>query len=168
MISHLAWAGFEIKVKQIAHSTLHFDQWNTLISKMWSLKIFTRLFLYSDQHVFWNFIETKMTKILLWRVIKNRWFWNLASVTSKMTSKHQRPQNPPSGFYFKSHFWNQWLPLIEMRYKLLYLENFHFSKFQHPATEASNKFEKWKFSKQNNLFLISISGSHGFQKWNSR
>ena len=33
-ISHLAWADFEIKVKQIAHSTLRFDQWNLLISKM--------------------------------------------------------------------------------------------------------------------------------------
>ena len=32
--SHLAWADFKIKVKQIAHSTVHFDQWNPLISKM--------------------------------------------------------------------------------------------------------------------------------------
>ncbi len=32
--SHLAWADFEIKVKRIAHSTLRFDQWNLLISKM--------------------------------------------------------------------------------------------------------------------------------------
>ena len=31
---HLAWADFKIKVKQIAHSTVHFDQWNLLISKM--------------------------------------------------------------------------------------------------------------------------------------
>ena len=32
--SHLAWADFEIKVKRIAHSIVHFDQWNKLISKM--------------------------------------------------------------------------------------------------------------------------------------
>ena len=32
--AHLAWADFEIKVKQIAHSILRFDQWNSLISKM--------------------------------------------------------------------------------------------------------------------------------------
>ena len=31
---HLAWADFEIKVKQIAHSIVHFDHWNKLISKM--------------------------------------------------------------------------------------------------------------------------------------
>ena len=31
---HLAWADFKIKVKQIAYSTMHFDQWNPLISKM--------------------------------------------------------------------------------------------------------------------------------------
>ena len=30
----LAWAGFKIKVKRIAHSIVHFDQWNKLISKM--------------------------------------------------------------------------------------------------------------------------------------
>ena len=33
-VSHLAWADFKIKVKQIAHSIVHFDQWNKLISKM--------------------------------------------------------------------------------------------------------------------------------------
>ena len=32
-LAHLAWVDFEIKVKQIAHSTLRFDQWNPLISK---------------------------------------------------------------------------------------------------------------------------------------
>ena len=31
---HLAWVDFEIKVKQIVHSIVHFDQWNKLISKM--------------------------------------------------------------------------------------------------------------------------------------
>ena len=31
---HLACADFKIKVKQIAHSTVHFDWWNPLISKM--------------------------------------------------------------------------------------------------------------------------------------
>ena len=58
-VPHLAWADFKIKVKQIAHSTLRFDQWNPLISKM---KIFTGLFFYSDQHAFWNFIENKNDK----------------------------------------------------------------------------------------------------------
>ena len=33
-VTHLAWADFKIKVKRIAHSTVHFDQWNPLISKM--------------------------------------------------------------------------------------------------------------------------------------
>ena len=33
-ISHLAWVDFRIKVKGIAHSIVHFDQWNKLISKM--------------------------------------------------------------------------------------------------------------------------------------
>ena len=33
-IPHLAWADFKIKVKQITHSTVHFDWWNPLISKM--------------------------------------------------------------------------------------------------------------------------------------
>ena len=42
--AHLAWAEFRIKVKRIAHSIVHFDQWNKLISKMESLKIFTGLF----------------------------------------------------------------------------------------------------------------------------
>ena len=32
--THLAWADFRIKVKRIAHSIVHFDQWNKLISKM--------------------------------------------------------------------------------------------------------------------------------------
>jgi hypothetical protein len=35
-------------------------------------------------------------------------------------SKPQQPQNPPSGFYFKLHFGNQWLPLIKMSYRLSY------------------------------------------------
>ena len=30
-----------------------------------------------------------------------------------------------------------------MSYRLSYLENIHFSNFQHPASEAANKFEKW-------------------------
>ena len=59
VLTHLAWADFKIKVKQIVHYTVHFDQWNPLISKMWLLKIFPQLFLYSDQHAFWNFIENK-------------------------------------------------------------------------------------------------------------
>ena len=33
-LTHLAWPDFKIKVKQIAHSIVHFDQWNKLISKM--------------------------------------------------------------------------------------------------------------------------------------
>ena len=35
---------------------MHFDQWNPLISKMESMKIFTHLLLYSDQHAFWTFL----------------------------------------------------------------------------------------------------------------
>ena len=59
LFSHLAWANLKIKVTQIEHSTVHFDQWNPLISKE-----FPQLFLYSDQHAFWNFIENKKEKIL--------------------------------------------------------------------------------------------------------
>ena len=33
-IPHLAWVDFKIKVKRIAHSIVHFDQWKKLISKM--------------------------------------------------------------------------------------------------------------------------------------
>ena len=33
-------------------------------------------FLYSDQLAFWNFVKTKMKQIILWKVIKTRWFWN--------------------------------------------------------------------------------------------
>ena len=33
-VTPLARADFEIKVKRIAHSIVHFDQWNKLISKM--------------------------------------------------------------------------------------------------------------------------------------
>ena len=40
---------------------------------------------------------------------------------------------------FKLHFWNQCIPLIKMSYRLSYWENFHFSNFQHPASEAANK-----------------------------
>ena len=29
-LAHLAWADFKIKVKRIAHSTVHFDQWSKL------------------------------------------------------------------------------------------------------------------------------------------
>ena len=41
--------------------------------------------------------------------------------------------------------------MIKMGYRLSYLDNFHFSNFQHPAQKAANKFEKWKFSKKDNL-----------------
>ena len=54
---HLAWADFMIKVKQIAHSTV-------------ILENIPQLYFYSDQHAFWT------TQILLWKVIKTRWFWN--------------------------------------------------------------------------------------------
>ena len=37
-----------------------------------------------------------------------------------------------------------------MSYRLPYLENIHFSNFQHPASEAANKFEK-----QNRIRLFS-------------
>ena len=59
----------------------------------------------------------------------------VASMTSKMTSKPQQPRRLPSGFYLKLHFWNQWLPLIKMSYRLSYSENFHFSNLL-AASEA--------------------------------
>ena len=64
--SHLAWADFKIKVKQIAHSTLRFDQWIPQISK-----IFPQLFFYSDQHAFWNFIENKNDENSIMKSYKN-------------------------------------------------------------------------------------------------
>ena len=70
-MTHLAWADFEIKVKRIAHSTVRFDQWKPLISKTESLKIFLQLFLYSDQHVFWNFIENKNDENSIMKSDKN-------------------------------------------------------------------------------------------------
>ena len=84
-------------------------------------------------------------------------------MTSKMTSKLQQSQRPPSGFYFKLHFWNQGLPLIKMRYRLFFLENFHFWNFQHSASEAANKFEKWKLAKWNEQ--IFDFGHHETFKW---
>ena len=115
---YLAWADFKIKVKQIVHSTLCFDQWNPLISKMWSLKIFPQLFLYSDQHAFWNSIENKKKYV----------FEILASKSAQ-------------SIFLELHFWNQWLPMIQMSYRLSYLENFHFSNLI-AALEAVC----WKFS----------------------
>ena len=101
------------------------------------MKIFPHLFLYSDEYEILS--NTKTAKILQWKVIKTRWFRYLASVTLKTTSKPKQPQNPPSGSIFKLCFLNQWLPLIKMSYRLSYLENFNFSNFQHPASEAANK-----------------------------
>ena len=58
----------------------------------------------------------------------------------KMTWKPQQPQNPPSGLYFKFYFWNQWLLLINMNYRLSYLENYYFSNFQHPTNLKNESF----------------------------
>ena len=78
-------------------------------------------------------------------------------MASKITSKPQQPSTPPSGFYFKLHFWNQWLPLIEISYRLSYLENFYFSNFQHPASEAANKFLSLKLQHRTDVMLASIA-----------
>ena len=64
-----------------------------------------------------------------------------------MTSKPQQPRRPPIGFWFKWHFWNQWVPLIEMSYRLPYSEIFHFSYLLAASEAGCWKFEKWKFSK---------------------
>jgi hypothetical protein len=72
-------------------------------------------------------------------------------VTSKTTSKPQQPRRLPSGFYFKWHFRNQWLPLIKMSYRLPYLENFHFSNLLAASEAGCWKFEKW------NRYLLLIS-----------
>ena len=40
-----------------------------------------------------------------------------------MTLKPQQPQNMPSGFYSILYFWNQWLPLIKISYKIFEVEN---------------------------------------------
>ena len=81
-------------------------------------------------------------------------------MTSKTTSKPQQPQRPPSGFYFKWHFRNQWLPLIKMNYRLPYSENFHFSNFQHPASERIGQYHYSEF--KSNLIISNKpwSGQH--------
>ena len=68
--AHLAWADFKIKFKQIMHSRVHFDQWNLLVSKMLSLKIFAGFFLYSDQHAR-NFIKNKNDEKSIIKSLKN-------------------------------------------------------------------------------------------------
>ena len=45
----------------------------------------------------------------------------MASVTSKMTSKPQQTRRPPIGFL---HFWNQFVPLIKMHYRVRYSLDF--------------------------------------------
>ena len=39
MAAHLAWADFKIKVKRIAHSTVHFDQKKNVIFEVAEAKI---------------------------------------------------------------------------------------------------------------------------------
>ena len=102
--------------------------------------------------------KTKATKMILWKVIQTRWFWNFGLVTSKMTSKHQQPPKLPSGFHFNLHFWNQWLPLIKMNYRLPYSENFHFSNLL-AASEAGGRII-WKMK----VFRIRQSIAH-FDQW---
>ena len=89
----------------------------------------------SDPLNLFNFYEPGYMKIEIF-----------ASVISKMTSKLQQPQKPPIEFWFKWHFQNQWLPPIEMSYRLTYLENFHFSNLLAASEAGCWKFEKWKFS----------------------
>ena len=68
---HLAWADFKIKAKQIAHSTVHFNQWNPLISKMLSLKIFTGLFVRTPRSPRSNDLETQNNENSIMKSDKN-------------------------------------------------------------------------------------------------
>ena len=59
--------------------------------------------------------KTKMTKILLWKVIKTRWFWNFGLGDIENDSKPQQPRRLPSGFYFELYIfeisglhWSKW------------------------------------------------------------
>ena len=81
----------------------------------------------------------------------------------KQPLKPQQPRRLPGGFCFRLHFWNQWLPLIKMSYRLFYLENFHFSNFQHPVSRAAIKFEKWKWQ---NALLCSVPNSFSVKSIN--
>ena len=84
-LTPLARADFEIKVKRIAHSIVHFDQWNKLI--------------FEDAEVA-EVAEVKRPRnSKRWKFYYKKWwklddFEILASVTSKMTSKPQQPQRP--------------------------------------------------------------------------
>ena len=86
-----------------------------------------------------------------------------------MTSKPQQPRRPPIGFWFKWHFWNQWLPLIEMSYSLSYTENFHFSNFQPPASEAANNginMQIGNLRNQKSFFFTIVHDTYFyFWKW---
>ena len=92
------------------------------------MKIFPQLFLYNDHICLLKFYQKqKWWKLYNEKSQKLDDFEILTSITSKTTSKTQQLQNLPSGFYFRLHFWNQRLPLIEMNYRLSLLENFIFS-----------------------------------------
>ena len=58
--AHPAWVDFDIKVKQIAHTTVHFDHW---FKKCHDWKYSPSSFsILTSTHAFWNFIENKIHK----------------------------------------------------------------------------------------------------------
>ena len=67
--------------------------------------------------------------------------WKFSEFRGCLTSATSASSKRAGGYFQWLHFWNQWLPLIEMNYRLSYFENFHFTNFQHPTSKAANKFE---------------------------
>jgi hypothetical protein len=102
-----------------------------------------------------------------------RWFWNfLSSMTSKTISKPQQPQNLPSGFYFKLHFWNQWLPLIKMHCAVRYLFDFDLKIrsgqvcCQHNCTALKKNENKRNFPFLNkNFYSLIAPGNILWHTW---
>ena len=117
-VSHLAWADFKIKVKRIAHSIVHFDQWSPLISKMQSLKIFSGLFLRTPRSP-----RSKFQNHLVFMTLRYRIFvvFVFDEISKGMIVTIEKE---PSEYFQRLHFWNQWVPLIKMHCRVRYLLDF--------------------------------------------
>ena len=80
----LAWADFKIKVKQIAHSTVYFDQWNPPKPKFQNCQVFMTF----HDRIFIVFVYNKISKGILVTIKKEL-----------------------GGYFQWLHFWNHWVPL---------------------------------------------------------
>ena len=78
------------------------------------------------ENIHWALFEVAEVSFLKFHQIKKQkalyyTYLILTCLTSKMVSKPQRPKTLPSWFYLKLNFWNQWLLLIKVHWKLSFL-----------------------------------------------